>query len=151
MTTHVKYISDSLFTDASVLADQLLERSPVMRGKIAMAVGCRPNQVHEHLVEVIRFMQLVSNSPTTLTPSLRVDLVWHEFILFTREYARFCEEQFGHFIHHTPGGSRADNHQQYRNTLRQYNQIFGPPKMSFWANPFLDPDTSGCGACDGYA
>jgi hypothetical protein len=35
-------------------------------------------------------------------PSVAVDDAWHEFILFTREYARFCQAAFGHFLHHTP-------------------------------------------------
>ncbi|WP_036229417.1 glycine-rich domain-containing protein [Marinobacterium jannaschii] len=35
-------------------------------------------------------------------PSQAVDLVWHEFILFTREYDQFCRKGLGRFLHHTP-------------------------------------------------
>ena len=35
-------------------------------------------------------------------PSQIVDDLWHEFILYTREYARFCSRSFGHFLHHAP-------------------------------------------------
>ena len=35
-------------------------------------------------------------------PSQAVDEVWHEFILNTREYAKFCKGAFGRFMHHTP-------------------------------------------------
>jgi hypothetical protein len=35
-------------------------------------------------------------------PSQAVDDAWHEFILFTRHYARFCRGAFGRFLHHTP-------------------------------------------------
>jgi hypothetical protein len=35
-------------------------------------------------------------------PSQAVDDAWHEFILFTRQYERFCQEAFGRFLHHTP-------------------------------------------------
>ena len=35
-------------------------------------------------------------------PSQVVDLAWHEFILFTREYDWFCQQAFGRFLHHTP-------------------------------------------------
>jgi hypothetical protein len=35
-------------------------------------------------------------------PSKAVDAAWHEFILLTKEYARFCEQAFGRFLHHTP-------------------------------------------------
>jgi hypothetical protein len=35
-------------------------------------------------------------------PSQVVDDAWHEFILFTRQYQRFCVSSFGRFLHHTP-------------------------------------------------
>lgn len=35
-------------------------------------------------------------------PSQAVDDAWHEFILFTRWYDRFCKRAFGRFLHHTP-------------------------------------------------
>jgi len=35
-------------------------------------------------------------------PSQAADDAWHEFILFTRQYRRFCADAFGRFLHHTP-------------------------------------------------
>jgi hypothetical protein len=35
-------------------------------------------------------------------PSQAVDLAWHEFILFTRQYQTFCHRALGRFVHHTP-------------------------------------------------
>ncbi len=35
-------------------------------------------------------------------PSQVVDLAWHEFILFTRDYDYFCRKALGRFLHHTP-------------------------------------------------
>jgi len=34
--------------------------------------------------------------------SARVDEVWHQFALFTAQYAGFCQRFFGHFSHHVP-------------------------------------------------
>ena len=31
-----------------------------------------------------------------------IDEMWHEFILFTREYMAFCEQYFGAYVHHMP-------------------------------------------------
>lgn len=31
-----------------------------------------------------------------------IDDMWHTFILFTKDYAAFCDKYFGHFIHHSP-------------------------------------------------
>lgn len=35
-------------------------------------------------------------------PSQVADDLWHEFILYTREYEQFCRRAFGGFLHHTP-------------------------------------------------
>lgn len=35
-------------------------------------------------------------------PSQVVDVAWHEFILFTRNYEAFCTKALGRFLHHTP-------------------------------------------------
>ena len=35
-------------------------------------------------------------------PSQGVDDLWHEFILYTKNYDQFCRKAFGRFLHHTP-------------------------------------------------
>lgn len=35
-------------------------------------------------------------------PSQVTDDLWHEFILYTRNYDDFCQRAFGRFMHHTP-------------------------------------------------
>ena len=41
-------------------------------------------------------------------PSQVVDVAWHEFILFTRRYDKFCTDAFGRFLHHTPAEAMTD-------------------------------------------
>lgn len=36
------------------------------------------------------------------SPTLLVDKFWHAHILFTRKYARDCQDYFGFFLHHNP-------------------------------------------------
>lgn len=46
-------------------------------------------------------------------PSQLADDLWHEFILHTRSYERFCRDAFGGFLHHTPAvalGAQAGEH-----------------------------------------
>jgi hypothetical protein len=38
-------------------------------------------------------------------PSKVADDLWHEFILDTREYERFCKAAFGSFFHHVPASA----------------------------------------------
>jgi len=42
------------------------------------------------------------NTSTPLTPSALVDIGWHTFLLHTREYAGFCHQIAGRFLHHVP-------------------------------------------------
>lgn len=35
-------------------------------------------------------------------PSVVVDDIWHEFILHTKDYEKFCEKYLGFFLHHIP-------------------------------------------------
>ena len=35
-------------------------------------------------------------------PSVAVDAMWHEMVLHTREYQEFCDQAFGHLLHHQP-------------------------------------------------
>ena len=49
-----------------------------------------------------------ANSKLLAMPSQVVDVAWHEFILFTRNYQRFCQKGLGHFLHHTPTEAMPD-------------------------------------------
>lgn len=40
-----------------------------------------------------------------LAPTPTVDIGWHAFILYTREYTQFCHAVAGRFIHHVPTDS----------------------------------------------
>jgi len=71
------------------------------------------NQTYPHLnnsevEQVIRglrdYFHLISLSHKNIVamPSQVVDVAWHEFILFTREYSKFCSKALGRFLHHTP-------------------------------------------------
>jgi hypothetical protein len=71
------------------------------------------NEIYPHLTpreleQVMRglreyfYLIHTSDKESVAMPSQAVDVAWHEFILFTREYASFCSKAFGRFIHHTP-------------------------------------------------
>ncbi len=38
-------------------------------------------------------------------PSQVVDDLWHEFILYTKNYESFCNQAFARFLHHTPAAA----------------------------------------------
>ncbi len=84
------------------------------------------------LGECLKFLHLagkVNQYSNTLrekfTPSIIVDETWHCLILHTRSYHRFCQQFYGGFIHHNPGGDDAQNHKQLQTTLYALQQQFG--------------------------
>lgn len=44
----------------------------------------------------------IANRKMVSMPSQAVDVAWHEFILFTKQYEHFCQKALGRFLHHTP-------------------------------------------------
>lgn len=67
-----------------------------------------PHLNDTHVEQVIRALKEyfiicnVAQKRMVSMPSQAVDLVWHEFILFTRIYEDFCRQGFGKYLHHTP-------------------------------------------------
>jgi len=59
-------------------------------------------EAKELFQDTLKFLVLTRQC-AKLSPSARIDLGWHNLILFTREYADFCQQYFGEFIHHEPG------------------------------------------------
>jgi len=89
------------------------------RGLFQKFAAARPGLDVKHQQLVARALRqyflayLKSGCKRVAMPSQVVDELWHEFILFTRDYAQFCQAAFGRFLHHTPavklGTARADN------------------------------------------
>lgn len=53
--------------------------------------------------QALGFLRLAAEAPGNgYSPSPEVDKGWHTFILYTREYAAFCDTIAGGFIHHEP-------------------------------------------------
>lgn len=60
--------------------------------------------------------------------SKTVDEVWHQFILFTREYATFCTSILGRFLHHSPVTTLTPAAPDgVMNFVRSYREVFGDP------------------------
>lgn len=52
--------------------------------------------------QALAFLGTCARTSEPLAPSKAVDIGWHTFILYTREYAEFCDRVAGRFIHHEP-------------------------------------------------
>lgn len=57
-----------------------------------------------HFQELKKFLVVCSlnTGGQRITPSRKLDEVWHTFILFTKDYREFCNRYFGKMIDHKP-------------------------------------------------
>jgi hypothetical protein len=104
-----------------------------------------PDRIDEVLTELQRFLQLaaVHGSDVNVHSPL-VDAAWHELILFTADYARYCETTFGRYIHHRPFTSRTIATGAPREEfVRRYERAFGIAVPPLWLE-----GASECGGCD---
>ncbi|WP_315724258.1 MULTISPECIES: hypothetical protein [unclassified Bradyrhizobium] len=84
-----------------------------------------------------RFCFLAMVSPTPVTPSEVVDEVWHQHLIYSRDYwTMWCGERLQSPLHHdpTPGGPDAQMtyRRQYAETLALHERFFGPPSPDLW-------------------
>jgi hypothetical protein len=54
-------------------------------------------------------------------PIVVIDEMWHNFVLFTKEYTAFCKEFFGYYVHHAPTTEAEET--EHRGHLQTLNRI----------------------------
>ena len=106
------------------------------------------NEASEILMEALKYLDLVYYTNQRLTPSLLVDYAWHEFILCTVLYSKFCQEKFGRFIHHHPGGKTKETQNLFKKTIQHYIHHIGKPQEKYWGTTATEEwEDSQCGSC----
>ncbi|MFG2584089.1 glycine-rich domain-containing protein [Streptomyces malaysiensis] len=71
--------------------------------------GQTPERAERIADQALAFVATAATASVAMVPSDDVDLGLHAFILHTEEYAQFCHEHAGRFLHHNPapgGGGR---------------------------------------------
>ncbi len=73
-----------------------------------------------------------------------IDEMWHEFILFTRDYCNFCQHYFGEYLHHLPNifdnmpVSREDETAEINKLLPYIYDHLGETTMRIWFAEYLE-------------
>ncbi len=98
-----QYIRTYMFPKG--LLDKLVEKRPGLEIKDQHLVA---RALRQYFLAYAK-----SNHQFVSMPSQITDELWHEFILYTRNYQLFCKKAFGRYMHHTPavvmGANRANN------------------------------------------
>ena len=99
-----------------------------------------PEEGEALFMEVKRYLVLVCRDRTLTFDmhSLRVDGVWHQFILYTAQYTDFCRRFFGRYLHHSPSnapeakaapGAPVASFEKFR---ERYEKLFGAALPAVW-------------------
>jgi hypothetical protein len=107
-----------------------------------------PEEAAELFRETLKWLYLCGRAATdgpeglvlVVHPEIeKIDEMWHTFLLFTRDYAEFCDRYFGLFLHHVPGedGDEAPPEEgPVRAALEaQYAfvyEVLGPQTLTAW-------------------
>jgi len=109
------------------------ERYAAVILRIASDMRVSRQGAHRRFVELLKFLDVCALSSQTVSPPPRVDHAWHEFIVFTRDYAEYCEERFGAFLHHDP--TEAKDHEAYERAYDEATLRFGQLDRRIWPRP----------------
>lgn len=128
--------------------DLLDFRAPYLEEKlVARAVVRTRDEARLLFRELKRWIVLSELHPQRSIPmfSSRVDEAWHQFVLFTREYERFCQRFTARFIHHTPAEApelppaELTDSMSYEHFCERYVELFGPVSEQWRDELWLSP------------
>jgi hypothetical protein len=105
--------------------------------RLARDHGWRLETARAAVAAYRRFCFLAVVSPTPVTPSEMVDEVWHQHLIYSRDYWDvWCGRALRAPLHHdpTPGGPEAQKlyRRQYAQTLALHERAFGAPDAEIW-------------------
>jgi hypothetical protein len=87
--------------EAHPLGQILQYQHPEVVNRIREENDWTMEEAQEVFTDTLRFLYLCSIHKG-LAPTKRIDIGWHTFILYTKDYAAFCDIFFGRFMHHVP-------------------------------------------------
>lgn len=105
------------------------------------------SETHELFLETKKFLIMCAmNRGKRYSPSPKIDAMWHQFILHTRDYLSFCDA-LGGFIHHQPAEKPAP--EGYSLTRTDMQSLFGDLDQRYWTERSSDCDdcNSSCDCC----
>lgn len=106
--------------------------------KLSRKLGWKKNFALRAIWEYKKFVYLGVVSDFSVTPSKIIDQVWHEHLLFSAGYRKFCSETIQYNFDHNPELVSVDSQSdafrsQYLYTIEAYEKEFGhKPPAEIW-------------------
>ncbi len=105
----------------------------------SIVTGSSLELAHSHLEELEKFLFVCAEMKESSAPSKRIDEIWHQFILCTEPYSKYCDSKFGCYIHHNPTGKPEVS--AYTQTRLAAKARYGELNDEYW--PVPNQETSG--------
>lgn len=124
---------------------ELLEFKPP---KLLITNFCQEHQVSEEeaterFEETKKFLYICARRRSeSYAPSIKIDEMWHQFILHTTSYFEFCEKAGG-YLHHIP--SENPEIKFYKRTLKDMKSFYGKLNSVYWSEQ--NASAGHCGHC----
>ena len=160
MTTTKEQVAYRLAdTERALLKDKVMaHQNDGLIAKYCYEMNVSNQEAQTAFTELKKFLFICGTTDEKLTPSIALDDIWHQFILFTKSYMNFCNEYFGRMIHHLPDvefnqETKKANNLSYAKTCEIAEMEFGKLNADYWMNPNFvntakcsgdDAGTSGC-------
>jgi len=117
-------------------------QNPTMLARFVKRNGGTTEEAQELFEATKQFLLVVITMDRPVSPTKRIDEMWHHFILHTHDYASWCEEFVGCFVHHYPSEDAASvSRTEVRNVAMQ---LFPNLNLAFWPTTVAT-----LGDCDG--
>jgi hypothetical protein len=116
-------------------------KHPHLVARLQRKCSMSHEEAEQLFLDTKQFMYLCAKYPGGLAPTKVIDEGWHNFILFTRDYRRFCLDFLGRFIHHEPiPPGTAKNGELVRKAVNLARSTFGDSLSKNWSAEGADCD-----------
>jgi hypothetical protein len=118
-------------------AESLVFEAPYLIEKLVKDHICADEKEARALFrEVKRYFYLSRIDQSTIWEmySLRIDEIWHQFVLFTRQYMDFCARHYGAYLPHNPSNApgRTVPVATFEEFNAYYQKTFSEPLPDCW-------------------
>jgi hypothetical protein len=118
-------------TQESAYADVLAYQNPQVVDRIAKEHNLSLGEAEKIFLATKQFLYICGTRNGTWGPTFEIDKGWHEFLMYTRQYQKFCQRFFGRFIHHRPNvNGEPIDHMRPKRTLLAAIEVFGKENLS---------------------
>ncbi len=108
--------------------------APFLKERLVGKVFLNDESYEKSFKEFKRYISLIilGHKNVAMT-SKSVDIIWHQFIIFTKEYHEFCYKFFGRYLHHVPETSSTPIKVDDRNRIFDaYKDVFNEDAPDVW-------------------